>query len=260
MRPNLIMLVLCGFLHAGISQAAEPIPLFDGKGLDHWYVFLKDHGKDKDPNGNFSVKDGVLRISGKDWGGIVTKKEFGNYRLEVEFAWSGKVWPPREKVARDCGLIVHSTGPDGKVGGSWLEGFQCNMIEGGTGDISVTGGNRAYTFKAEAEERPWGKKKGRYWKAGAPLVDFPPGTRLLWFDRDPEWDNVINFRGKKDVEKPVGEWNQLEVNLAGNTMEVRLNGVLVSRGKELSLTRGKIQFQSEGAECLIRKVILHPLD
>lgn len=260
MVSRIACLALMVFGLVNRSMAGEPVVLFEGKDLNRWYSWLKDHGKDKDPNSNFSVKDGILRISGKDWGGLVSRDEFSNYRIELEFAWGGKVWPPREKVARDCGLLVHSTGPDGKVGGSWLDGYQCNMIEGGTGDLSITGSNKAYRFFSQAEERPWGKKTGKYYRPGAAFIEFPTGTRLLWQNRDPDWENVINFRGKKDVEKALGDWNQLVVTMAGNTMEVLLNGVTVSRAKDLSVTRGKIQFQSEGAECLIRNVILTPLD
>jgi len=248
------------FAALGLSQAGEPIALFDGKDTSRFYTWLKEHGKDKDPNGNFTVKDGVLRIAGRDWGGLVSREEFSNYRIEVEFAWGGKVWPPREKVARDCGLLVHSTGPDGKVGGSWQDGFQVNMIEGGTGDLSITGSNKQYLFKAQAEERPWGKKTGKYWKEGAKLLDFPPATRLLWFDRDPAWENVIDFRGKNDVEKPLKQWNRLVVELPGNSLEAKLNGVTVSKASGLTVSKGKIQFQSEGAECLIRRVMVTPLD
>lgn len=250
-------------LSAGIAlpaRAADPVALFDGTGTAKWYTFLRDHGKDKDPNGNFAVRDGILRVSGQDWGGLVTRDEYANYRLDVEYTWGGKVWPPREKTARDSGLLLHSTGPDGTVAMSWMEGIQCNMIEGGTGDISVTGANKKYRFTAQAEERPAGKKAGLYWKEGAPAREFGPGQRLLWSDRDPAWENALGFRGKNDVEKKVGEWNTLVVTMKADTMAVQLNGVMMTRATGLAVTRGRIQIQSEGAEVLFRKITLTPLD
>jgi len=242
------------------ARAGEPVALFDGKDTAKWYTFLRDHGKDKDPNGNFTVRDGILRISGQDFGGLVTRDEYANYEVRLEYAWGGKVWPPREKTARDSGLILHSTGTDGVVAGSWLNGIQCNMIEGGTGDISVTGADKKYRFKAQAEERPAGKKAGLYWKEGAPAREFGPGARLLWFGRDPAWENVLGFRGKNDVEKGVGEWNALVVTMKADTMTVQLNGVTLTRATDLAVTRGKIQIQSEGAEVLFRRITLTPLD
>lgn len=242
------------------ARAGEPVALFDGKDIARWYTFLRDHGKDKDPNGNFTVRDSVLRISGQDFGGLITRDEYSNYEVRVEYAWGGKVWPPREKTARDSGLILHSVGPDGAVGKSWLVGIQCNMIEGATGDISITGTNAKYGFKAQAEERPAGKKTGFYWKEGASARPFGLGSRLFWFGRDPSWENVLGFHGKNDVEKGVGQWNTLIVTMKGDTMTVRLNGKTMSRATDLGITRGKLQFQSEGAEILFKRIILTPLE
>jgi hypothetical protein len=242
------------------ARAGEPVALFDGKDIARWYTFLRDHGKDRDPNGNFTIRDGILRISGQDFGGLVTRDEYADYEVRMEYAWGGKVWPPREKTARDSGLLLHCTGPDGAVSKTWMEGIQCNMLEGATGDISITGTSAKYRFKAQAEERPAGKKTGLYWKDGAPTQELGPGRRLLWFGRDPAWENVLGFRGKNDVEKGVKEWNTLIVTMKGDTMTVRLNGVMVSRATNLGVTRGRLQIQTEGSEVLIRKIALTPLD
>jgi hypothetical protein len=259
MTRALGLLLLCAVILPR-ARAGEPVALFDGKDIGRWYTFLRDHGKDRDPNGVFTIRDGVLHISGQDFGGLLTREEYANYEVQMEYAWGGKVWPPREKTARDSGLLVHCTGRDGAVGGNWMVGLQCNMLEGATGDLSITGKDPKYAFKAQAEERPAGKKTGLYWKDGAPTRTFGLGSRLLWFDRDPSWENVLGFRGKNDVEKGVGEWNTLVVTMKGDTMTVRLNGVTLSRATDLGVTRGRLQIQSEGAEVLIRKITLTPLD
>jgi 3-keto-disaccharide hydrolase len=259
MTRALVLLALCAAT-VPPARAAEPVALFDGKDIAKWYTFLRDHGKDKDPNGNFAVRDGILRISGQDFGGLLTRDEYSNYEVTLEYAWGGKVWPPREKTARDSGILVHCTGPDGAVSKSWMEGIQCNLLEGATGDISITGTNSKYAFKAQAEERPMGQKTGLYWKDGAPVRDFRPGGRLLWFGRDPSWQNLLGFRAKNDVEKPVGEWNTLVVTMKADTMTVRLNGVTLTRATGLGVTRGKLQIQSEGSEILFRKITLWPVD
>ena len=259
MTRTIGLLILCAATLSS-ARAGEPVALFEGKDTAKWYTFLRDHGRDKDPNGNFTVRDGILHISGRDFGGLVTRDEYTNYEVRLEYSWGSKVWPPREKTARDSGLLVHCTGPDGAVGKSWLEGIQCNMLEGATGDISITGANPKYGFRAQAEERPAGKKPGLYWKEGARARAFGPGRRLLWFGRDPSWENVLGFRGKDDVEKGVGEWNTLVVTMRGDTMTVRLNGVTVSRATDLGVTRGKLQVQSEGSEVLVRRITLTPVD
>jgi hypothetical protein len=259
MTRVLAIVMLC-FATLPPAEGAEPVALFDGKDFAKWYTFLRDHGKDKDPNVNFAVRLGILRIAGQDFGGLLTRDEYANYEVTLEYAWGGKVWPPREKTARDSGLLVHCTGPDGAVSKSWMEGLQCNMLEGATGDISITGTNPKYAFKAQAEERPMGAKAGLYWKDSAPTRDFRPGNRLLWFGRDPSWENVLGFRGKNDVEKPVGEWNTLVVTMKGDTMTVRLNGVTLTRATNLGVTRGRLQIQSEGSEILFRKITLTLLE
>lgn len=253
-------LVLLLFAAGATADAREPVVLFDGQDTARWYTFLRDHGKDKDPNGTFTVKEGVLRISGQDFGFLATRDEYANYEVAAEYAWGGKVWPPREKTARDSGLLVHATGPDGAVGKSWMQAYQCNLLEGATGDISITGPDAKYKFKAHAEERPFGTKTGWYWKEGAAARAFGPGARLFWSGRDPAWENVLGFRGKNDVEKKVGEWNTLIVTMKGDTMTVKLNGVTMSRATDLGVAKGKLLIQSEGAEILFRKIVLTPLD
>jgi hypothetical protein len=253
-------MLLMSFAFLPSVRAGDPIPLFDGKDTARWYTYFKDQGKDKDPNGTVTVKDGVLRISGQDFGALVTRDEYENYEVTAEYAWGGKVWPPREKGARDSGLLVHCTGPDGAVGKSWLQGYQCNMLEGATGDITVTGPDPKYKFRAQVEERPAGKKSGFYWKEGGAVRDFAPGGRVNWFGKDPAWQNVLGFRGKNDVEKKVAEWNTLVVTMKADTMTIRLNGVTLTQATNLGVTRGKLQIQSEGSEVLFKKIILTPLN
>ena len=76
------------------------IALFNGKDLAGWYVFIKHNDKTSDPRtdtkGVFKVEDGVIHVSGEEFGCLTTEKEFENYRLTVEFKWGEKKWPPRD--------------------------------------------------------------------------------------------------------------------------------------------------------------------
>ena len=60
-------------------------------------------------------------------------------------------------------------------------------------------------------------------------------------------------------EKPVGEWNRLEVTCEGNTIEIMVNGLLQNRGTEASVSEGNICLQSEGKDIEFRNVLLTPL-
>ena len=57
----------------------------------------------------------------------------------------------------------------------------------------------------------------------------------------------------------AGEWNRMEVICDGDAITNILNGYVVNVGTGSSLTQGKIQFQSEGAEVFFRKIEVRPL-
>jgi hypothetical protein len=75
---------------------------------------------------------------------------------------------------------------------------------------------------------------------------FKPG-----YSTDPAGKNFTD-----DSEKPVGEWNSMTVECAGNEIKVWVNGTLVNHGVGASVTKGKIAIQSEGAEIEFRKIEL----
>ena len=60
------------------------------------------------------------------------------------------------------------------------------------------------------------------------------------------------------MEKPVGEWNTLEVVVERDRITNILNGVVVNVGINPTYMRGKIMIQSEGAEMFVRRVDLYP--
>jgi len=57
-------------------------------------------------------------------------------------------------------------------------------------------------------------------------------------------------------EKPVGEWNTMEIYCKGNTIEVFVNGVLKNKATGVNLTAGHICLQSEGKLVEFRNVWL----
>ena len=244
---------------AEADPVTAPIKLFNGKDLTNFYTYLKGHGKNNDPEKVFTVKDGMIRVSGKVFGAFITEKEYEDYHLVVEFKWGENTWKPREKSARDSGILLHCVGPDGAAGGVWMESIECQMIEGGTGDFILVKGKNTPSLTVEVVYRETGPKKRKepYYKDGAPPKNFT-GGRIDWYGRDPMWRDVKGFRGKHDVERPVGEWNTLECVCNGKSITNILNGKVVNRGTNSSHTRGKILFQSEGAEVFFRRIELRP--
>ncbi len=254
---------------AAADKDAGTIRLFNGKDLTNFYTYLgepskgeKALGKNNDPKKVFSVQDGAIRVSGEVWGCFTTIKEYGDYHLTVEFKWGEQTWAPREKASRDSGVLLHCQGGDGTFG-VWMPSIECQLIEGGTGDFLVLSNkDHKFSLTVESEPRPTGtgekKSDQLYYKEGGTPKTLS-GGRFNWWGRDPAWKDVKGFRGKDDVEKPVGEWNTLEVICDGDKITNILNGKIVNKGTKCSHTKGKILFQSEGAEVFFRKIELKPL-
>lgn len=236
---------------------AKSVDLFNGKNLDGWYTFVKGRGRGIDPKKIFTVENGLIRVSGEEYGCITTNEEYSDYKLIVEFKWGPKTFAPRVDKARDNGILLHSTGEDGGYSGTWMYSIECQIIEGGTGDFLVVGdGSDKFSLTSTvAPKKPGG---GNVYMPGGEPLTINKG-RIDWFARDPNWKDVIGFRGEKDVEKAVGEWNRIECIADGDNLTVYLNGVLVNKAYRVKPNRGKIQIQSEGAEMLVRKVEIVPL-
>ena len=106
-------------------------PLFNGKDISGWYSFLKTKGKSNDQDTVFSVNNGLLKITGKEFGYIVTEKTFTDFHLVVEFKWGEKKYPPRENRVRDNGICYYVV-PTDKV---WPRSVECQIQEGDCGDF-----------------------------------------------------------------------------------------------------------------------------
>ena len=211
---------------------SKPIKLFNGKNLQRFDTFLEKHGLNQDPDKVFRVHNGMVHVSGAEFGYFITQKEYENYYLRAEFKWGEKTYAPREGKARDSGILYHVVGQN-KI---WPKSIEFQMIEGGTGDIILVDG-AGLTVGGEA------KTQGRFDRYG----------------KGP-WEDVVGYRDpKKEVEKPHGEWNVLELFSDGDKVKYLVNGTVVNEGSQASPTRGKILFQSEGAEVFFRKIELRPL-
>jgi hypothetical protein len=238
-------------------QSGETVQLFNGKNLDGWYKYLKSTGKDNDPKNVFTVANGEIFITGEDYGCITTNEEYENYRLVVDFKWGEKTYEPRVDKARDNGVLIHSQGDDGAFSESWMYSIECQIIEGGTGDFLVVGdGSDTYSLTSLVANPA--KEGAKLYQSGGKPATIQAG-RIDWFARSPAWKDTVDFRGKHDIERPVGEWNTMEVVAFGDKVDIFLNGKLVNQAFDVRPSRGRIQIQSEGAEMYVRKVELTPI-
>ena len=99
-------------------------------------------------------------------------------------------------------------------------------------------------------------------RAGDLLLTNPPAAKL---DIDPKRQNpkverhYFRIETKGEVEKKLGEWNELEATCQGGDITLIVNGIKVNEGKSGNLTRGKIALQSEGGEIHFKDVVLKKL-
>jgi hypothetical protein len=227
---RVFFLLLCSSLAVGANPKLGPkIKLFNGRDLSGFSTFLEKHGKNNDPEHVFRVENGAVHVSGAEFGYFITEKEYENYYLHVVFRWGEQTHDPRKDKARDSGVLFHVTGED-KV---WPNSIEFQMIEGGTGDIILVGGTRL-TVKGET------KDKGRFDRTG----------------KGP-WKDVAGYQDpQNELEKPHGQWNCLELWAVGDTVRFYVNHKLANEGTASSLTRGRILFQSEGAEVFFKTMEL----
>ncbi len=244
-----------------VTPTEGPIKLFNGSDLSGLYTYLKESGYE-DPKGIFTVQQGQLHISGDGLGGIITQNAYRDYHLVFEFKWGERTWGNRVHATRDSGILVHCTGPDGAYGGIWPTSFEAQVIEGGCGDFIVVGGKGKdgnpvpISLSAETTVDRDGET---VWHAGGEKKTIS-GGRINWFGRDPDWKDVLGFRGKDDVESPAGQWTRMDVICKGDRITNYVNGVKVNEAFNASVTAGKILIQTELAELWVRRWEMWPID
>jgi hypothetical protein len=120
------------------------------------------------------------------------------------------------------GVLVHVTEPGAL--GVWPKSLEVQLGSGNAGDFWVIG----TTIDVENIEK---RREGRR-----------------------------HFNLTDDSEKPIGEWNQMEITCRGDEVIVKVNGDLVNHATNVSQTRGAIALQSEGTPIEFRNIELRQLD
>ena len=93
------------------------------------------------------------------------------------------------------------------------------------------------------------KNAGDFWRIGLTIDVDPKQTT--------KGRRTMNLTD--DSEKPLGEWNTMEIVCDGSDITVHVNGDLVNKGTNCSAKSGAICLQSEGTPIEFRKVEIEPL-
>lgn len=251
----LILFTLTAFLFNSCEEPWQP--LFNGENLDGWETYTgpveeggEALGLNNDKLNLFSVVDldgeKVIRISGEVNASLATLEEFENYHLIVEFKWGDEVFS-----RRNSGLLYHSYGEFGAGLGVWMSSHELQLWTGNIGDSYRMG--QSY---CEIPMKQNNEGKYVYTKGAEPVPSIPDtDTRIVAKDADHE--------------KALGQWNTVELYCFGRTSVHVVNGnvnmVNYNSGKYLGegniepLTKGKIQFQSEGGELFLRNIKIKPI-
>jgi hypothetical protein len=247
----LLVLVFLFAFTASLSFAqARHIPkhgpatvLFDGHDLSAFNTFLPSTGLNSDPAHVFTVERDAVHVSGKETGYFITKQEFKNYYLRLQFKWGEGTYGDRHGMARDAGILFNVVGPD-KV---WPRSMEFQICEGSTGDFWLVDG------AAITPIGPDGKPRAR---VQGPVNNAINSDR---FHKSP-FKNVVGWRDPaNELERTHGAWNTLEMINRDGHVWLYVNGKLANEGTDATPAGGRILFQSEGAEVFYREIKLYPL-
>lgn len=266
LRKYLITLLLCSIIFGFTSRLKEPAwkQLFNGKNLAGWDSYLgpdlDDKGKaitptplglNNDPRQVFTIvkEDGeaAIRVSGENWGAIITKTAFENYHLRLQFKWGKLMWGQKKTGNKDSGLLYHSVGPYGADYGAWMRGQEFQVEESNCGDYWGCAGGTADIPVTKKSENSY--------------IYNPTGI-LTTFSEGAKPGRHCTKQGVS-AEKPSDEWNTLDLYCHGDTSIHVVNGKVAmvlyhnsqaDKGILSPLAKGKIQLQSEGAEIYYRHI------
>jgi hypothetical protein len=273
MKPAklLLLLLFCAILFGFATTPKKDHwkQLFNGRDLTGWDTYigpdLDDNGKpisstpiglNDDPRHVFTIvkdnRENIIRISGENWGAISTKEEYENYHLQLQFKWGALSWGQKKGKKKDSGLLYHSVGKYGADYGAWMRSQEFQIEEGNCGDYWGVAGGIA--------DMPVIKK------SETDYVYTPQGTLMVFSQDSPQSRHCIK---QGDGENPTGQWNTVDLYCHGDTSIHVVNGKVMmilyhnrqlDNGKELPLTRGKIQVQSEGAEVFYKEIRIQSID
>ena len=199
--------------------------LFNGKDLSGWTMDVP--ALDKKPNlaKPFTVRNGMLVSLGKPAGHLLTEKEYSNYRLEVEYRFVGK--------PGNCGVLVHA---------SKLR----NLYE---------------MYPKSIEVQMNHQHAGDFWciveDIKVPDMEKRRGPKKNWGITEGKARRILNLTDGS--EKPVGEWNAMNIECLGNEVKVWVNGDMVNHGFDCTAKSGKLSIQAEGSEVEFRKLDISSL-
>jgi hypothetical protein len=223
--------------------------IFNGSDLSSWDVVIRDKGIVEDQE-IFTVHDNMIHVyenqtdnSLQPFGGILSKDEYSNFHLSLEYKWGKKKFKPRDLMVKDAGILFHIKN-DVSI---WPSSIECQIQEGDTGDMWI--------IKAKASS-----------KVNNVIENYDPKGDLKTKGIK---DGFARFIRAYCWEKPG--WNKVDVIVNGDHAVYKVNGNIVNEAIDMKRWNdnageweprldGKILLQAEGAEIFYRNISITEID
>ena len=184
--------------------------------LSNWTTVAKPPG---DASSTWTIDGDVLKCTGKPTGCLLTKSEYMNYTLTLDYRY-----PPNTAKRANSGLLIHCQKHDV----FWPLSYEVQLAQGQIGDIWL---------QSDAQKQ-------------FPKVTIPAAQL------DAKNPTRHYFRLAGVTEKAYPEWNRVRVEAFDDNLTVHVNNSVANRATGLSLTKGRIGLQAEGVGVEFRKIEL----
>ena len=221
----MLLLAILLITFGACQQASKSKRLFNGKDLSGWHVDVPAMDTVASLTSPFIVRNGMLVSLGKPEGHLISDSVYENYRLEVQYRFSNG--------SGNCGVLLHASTPR-FLYSMFPKSIEAQMHDGDAGDFWCIGEDIT-----------------------VPDMETRRGPKDEWGATEGKKRRILNLTDGS--ERPLGEWNTMLIECAGNNIKVWVNQVLVNDGTGCTANKGQIAVQAEGAEVEFRKIEMSPL-
>jgi hypothetical protein len=208
-----------------VQAPAKEVSLFNGKDLTGWHTDVPERDSNPKARIPFVVRRGNLVSLGTPGGHLITNKVYSNYRLVIEYRFTGQ--------PGNCGVLVHAS-KKRRLYDMFPQSLEVQMQHGDAGDFWCIGEDITVPnmVARRGPKDQWG-------------VDGELNRRIA---------NLTD-----GSEKPLGQWNKMVVECKGSSVTVWVNGDMVNHGTKCTASKGQIALQAEGSEVEFRRVGIQSL-
>ena len=189
------------------APVTAPLDLFNGRNLDGWTYLAA--GQPANPAEVCQVRDGVLAVTGvagKSTGFLLLPEVRENYRLHVEWRWTGNV-----TASTNGGVLLHvSPGPLQQ--GLWPISFQMQLKAARAGDMismSTASAAEAAAGATASRQQDSSEKPAGEWNTADIVV------------RSDTIESTINGVPQNKVTRTVPSSGRIGFQLEGHLFELR---------------------------------------